>query len=42
MRNSCNIFVGKPEGRRPLWGIMCGLEVNIKMYLKKMVCEDVD
>jgi hypothetical protein len=29
MRNACNIFVGEPEGKRPLRRHMCRLEDNI-------------
>jgi hypothetical protein len=28
---TCNVLVGKPEGKRPLGRRRCRLEINIKM-----------
>jgi hypothetical protein len=33
--NVCKIFVGKPEGKRPLGRSRCRWEDNIKMYLRE-------
>jgi len=41
MRNSYNILVGKPEGKRPLGRPRRRWEDNIKMYLRKIVAECV-
>lgn len=35
IRNSYQIFVGKPEGKGPLRGPMCTWEDNIEMYFIK-------
>jgi hypothetical protein len=35
-RNACRIFVGKPEGKRPLGRNRCRWEDNIKMDLREI------
>jgi hypothetical protein len=35
-RNSYRVFVGKPEGRRPLGRLRRKREDNIKMYLREI------
>jgi hypothetical protein len=42
MRNEYIIFVGKPEGKRPLGRIWRGWEDDIRMYLKEIGWEGVD
>jgi hypothetical protein len=42
MRNAYKIFVGKPEGRRPLWRRRRTLQDNIRMDLRESVCYDMD
>jgi hypothetical protein len=45
MRNIKNAYVilnGKPEGKRPLWRLMCRWEDTIKMYLKDIDLGGVD
>jgi hypothetical protein len=34
-RNAYRLFVGKPEGKRPLGRPRCRWVVNIKMYLRE-------
>jgi hypothetical protein len=34
-RNAYGVFVGKPEGKRPLGRLRRGWEENIKKYLNK-------
>jgi hypothetical protein len=41
MRNAQQIFVGKPEGKRPLVKPRCRWEDNIRMDLKELGWEDV-
>jgi hypothetical protein len=36
------IFVGKPEGKRPLGRTRCKWEDNIKMNLKEVGCRGMD
>jgi hypothetical protein len=36
MRNTCNIFVGKPEGKRPLGSTRRRREDNIRMDLREI------
>jgi len=36
------VFVGKPEGKRPLEKPRCRWEDNIKMDLQKVVCGGMD
>ena len=38
-RNAYRVFVGKPEGKRPLGRPRFRWEDNIKMDLKKVGCE---
>jgi hypothetical protein len=40
MRNAYNILVGNPEGNEHFEDPRCRWEDNIKMYLKKVGCED--
>jgi hypothetical protein len=42
MRNACNIFVGKPEGKRRLGKHRRKWEDNIKMDLRKIGWKGVD
>jgi hypothetical protein len=42
MRNAYSVFVGKPEGSRPLQRRRRRWEDNIKMYLREIEWEDVD
>jgi hypothetical protein len=42
MRNAYKIFVGEPEGKRPLGRPRCRWEDNIRMYLREMWWEVVD
>jgi hypothetical protein len=35
-RKACRIFVGKPEGKRPLGRPRCRWEYNIKMDLREL------
>jgi hypothetical protein len=42
VRGSCNILVGRPEGRRPLGRPRCRWEDNIKMDLREVAFGDVD
>jgi hypothetical protein len=37
MRNACKVFVGKPEGKRPLRRSGRRWEDTIKMYIKIVV-----
>jgi hypothetical protein len=41
-RGVYRVLVGKPEGRRPFWGLRRRLEDNIKMDLQEMVCGVTD
>jgi hypothetical protein len=40
--NAYKDFVGKPEGKTPLWRPSRRLEYNIKVDLKVVGCESVD
>jgi len=40
-RGVCRVWVGKPEGKRPLVRPRRICEDNIKMDLKEVVCGDV-
>jgi hypothetical protein len=42
MRNAYNIFVGKPEGMRPVIRPRRRWEDNIRIYLREIGWEDVD
>jgi hypothetical protein len=42
MRNVYKIFVGKPEGKRPLRKSRCRCEDNIKMDICDTVLDDMD
>jgi hypothetical protein len=42
MRNAYKIFIGKPEGKRPLIRRKCRWEDNIKMGLGEIGWEGVD
>jgi hypothetical protein len=42
LRNTYNILVGKPEGKRPLKRLWRRCEVNIRMDLRETWWEDVD
>jgi hypothetical protein len=42
MRNAYKIIVRKPEGKGPLGRPRCRRDGNIKMDLKRIMCEDVD
>jgi hypothetical protein len=42
MRNGFRILAGKPERKRPLGRQRNRYEVNIKINLKEIGCEDVD
>jgi hypothetical protein len=42
MRNSYNIFVGKPEGKRPLGRPRCTWADDIRMDLRQIVSGGVD
>jgi hypothetical protein len=42
LTNTCNILVGKPEGKRPLGRQRRGWENNIKIYFKENVWQDVE
>jgi hypothetical protein len=42
MRKICNIFVGKPEGKRPLGRNRRRWEDNIRMDLREIGWESVD
>jgi hypothetical protein len=37
-RGIYRVFVGKPEGKRPLWRPRCGLDDNIKKDLQEVGC----
>jgi hypothetical protein len=41
-RNACSVFVGKPEGKRPIGRTRLNWEYNIKMVLKEILrtCTD--
>jgi hypothetical protein len=41
-RGVYGVWVGKPEGKRPLGRPRCRWEDNIKMNLQEMGCEDMD
>jgi hypothetical protein len=41
-RNACRIFVGKPEGKRPLGGPRRRWVGNIKLDLREIEWNDVD
>jgi hypothetical protein len=41
IRNACKIFVGNPEGKRPLGRFRCRRK-NIRMYLRETELEGVD
>jgi len=36
------VFLGKPEGKRPLRRPRCRWEDNIKVYLQEVVCGGMD
>jgi hypothetical protein len=38
--NVCRDLVGRPEGRRPLGRPKCRCDVDIKMDLKAVACND--
>jgi hypothetical protein len=42
MRNAYNIFVGKPEGKRPLGGHRHRWEDNFRMDLREIGWKDID
>jgi hypothetical protein len=42
VRGTCNILVGRPEGRRPLGRHRCRWEDNIKMDLREIGFGDVE
>jgi hypothetical protein len=42
MRNACNIFVGKPEGKRAFGRHRRGRKDNIRMALREIGWEGVD
>jgi hypothetical protein len=42
MRNAYKILVRKHEGKRPLWRSVCRWEGDIKLYFKKIGCDDVN
>jgi hypothetical protein len=41
-RGVYSVFVGKPEGKRPLGSPRRRWEDNIKMYLQEVGCENMD
>ena len=41
-RNEYKILVGKPERKRPIQGLRCRWEDNIKMDLRKVCCDSGD
>ena len=41
-RGIYRVFVGKPEGKRPLWRTRCRWEDNIKMDLQEVGCGGMD
>jgi hypothetical protein len=41
-RNTCSVFVGKPEGKTPLGRHRCRWENNIKMDLRNISLGGVD
>jgi hypothetical protein len=42
MRNAYKMFVGKPEGKRPLGKLRCSWEDNIRMDLREIMWKAVD
>jgi hypothetical protein len=41
-RNAYRVFVGKPDGKRPLGRLRRRREDNIKMYLQEVECGGMD
>jgi hypothetical protein len=41
-RNADRIFLGKPEGKRPLWRLRHRWEGNIKIEFRELECDVID
>jgi hypothetical protein len=40
--NAYSIFIGKPEGKRPLGGLRRRLKDNIRMHLREIIWKGMD